>query len=44
MALLPTGSAGALAIEDEAPRMEESFRELLSSNGIPTDLINLMEK
>ena len=24
--------------------MEESFRELLNSNGIPTDLINLMEK
>ena len=35
---------GQLAIEDDAPRMEETFRELLSTNGIPTDLFNWMEQ
>ena len=44
MALVHPGSAGALALEDEAPHIKESFRELLSSNGIPTDLIKWTEQ
>ena len=39
-----TGAPNALAIEDEKPKMEESFKQHLTTVGIPPTLITLMEQ